>query len=485
MSKEDLAKRMAVSGAGGMLGQLGGNVINAAGKSFANSGIQDAAQTLSKPGAEQIANAATQLNVKPTQGMLTDDYTVRNLENSLGQSPSIPGSWVRGEQQPVRDAITGATEGALSDASGQSDYEAGKALKSGVKGEIEKRLDPIRESYNEIESHTKNVPLNPQGIRRISNNIRNLDEARFSGSDGHKVANQFANWLEEAQNVNDIKLLKTKANGIAMDPNSSYEEKAVASAVIDKLSQAQTNSITRQAVQIAREAPIDRTAGGKFLNASQKGAASDEATAEGEDLGRRLIGDIKNTNKQYRGLMQDAKTFGEGSGLTKANKGPAQMMNDIANAQPEDMAKALFDQNNVDYTKFVKEKFPEQFEAARKQKLEQILKQTGGDSTKLLKLTDKMGPEARELLFGSEKNQSLSNAGILQKSIPAKVGASDTPRGMSFKDMLNPMQNVNDLGRYGLLKGKANLPKAGMLMQKARYPTQGLINKGLIDERQD
>ncbi len=488
MSKEDLGKRMAVSGAAGMLGQGAGNLMNVAGKSFVNSGVQDVAQTLAKPGAQQIANAATQLKVKPTQGMMTNDYMVRNLEDSLGQSPSIPGGAIRAEQQPVRDAIQGAANDAVKDQSMQSDVDAGKALKSGVNGYFEKRYDPISQSYNEIESHTKNIPLNPQGLRRISNNIRGLDEAKFSGSDAHKVANKFANWLEEAENVNDIKILKTKARQIAQDPNSSFEEKSVASSIMGKLDQAQTNSITRQAVQIAREAPVTTTSQGKFLNAGQKEVAGQEATAEGENLGKKLVGDIKNTNAQYKGLMQDAKTFGKGSGLTKANKGMSATLEDINNAKPEEMASALFDQNNSEFTQFVKEKMPEQFELARQQKLAQIVKQTGGDTNKILKLSEKMGPEVREMLFGKDNVQNLGAANTLLKAIPGKVGASDTPRGMAFNSVLSPtglMQNITDAGRYGLLKGKAKLPAAGMLMQKARYPVQGLVNKGLIDERQD
>ena len=349
---------------------------------------------------------------------------------------------------------------------------------------LQKRYDPISQSYDEIETHTKNIPLNPNGLTRIAKNIRGLDEAKFSGSDGHRVANQFANWLEEAENVNDIKILKTKARQIAQDPNSSYEEKSVASSIMDKLEKARTNSITRQAVQIAREAPVDRTDSGQMLNKSQKEVAGQEADAEGQDIGRRLIGDIKSTNKQYRGLMEDAKTFGKGSGLTKANKGMSATLEDINGAKPEEMAQALFDTNNDDFMKFMKEKMPDQFETARQQRLAEIVKKTGNDPVKVLKLTEKMGPEAKQMLFGDRNVENLNDAGTLQRSVPGKVGASDTPRGLDFNNF-GLMQNARDAARYGFLKAKPKLGKAGLMMQQYSRPAAGLIRQGLIDDRKD
>ncbi len=617
MTNESLPKRMAVAGAAGVIGQITGNAVNAAGMSFAKSGIQDVSQSLARPGAEQIAAAAAKLGVKPTQGMMTSDYTVRNLEDSLGQSPSVPGSMIRGEQQPVRDAIKGAAEGSLSDASTQSAYDTGRQLKTGVVKNLEDRYEPISNAYNEIEGHTKNVPIDQKGIARIANNIRNMPEAKFEGSE---IANKFADHLGNVENVNDIKILKTQAGNILRDQNASFTEKQIASKIVDKLDQAQTNTITRQAVSIAREGapggsvlkggalsssedgisfkhPDVKTSGefmhpetlderldmtpeehgleyerpfyvesaevnpekqgqglgsaalhklekeatkqgadGFVLNASPQGVsfngkmtakdesrlndlvnfykkngyeelkhegnnvlmhkplgaasaplktAADAAGVEGENIGKKLVGDIKSTNQQYKGLLQDARAFGKGSGLTKANKGMAATLQDIQSATPEEMSKAMIDPNNADFMKFVKEKMPKEFDLARQNYLAELQQKSGGDPNRILKLTEKLGPEAKEMIFGKANVENLANAGILQKAIPGKVGSSDTSRGMSFKDMLNPMQNVNDLGRYGLLKGKGLLPKASGILQKARYPAQGLVNRGLIDDRQD
>lgn len=475
-------------------------LLKLAGGSLANSGVQDIAQSFNRPGAEAVANAAAQLGVKPTQGMMTSDYLSRNLENSLSQNPSIPGALIRSEQAPIQKAIAGASENALADASGKSPLEGGREMQKGIAGSFEKRLEPIQDKYADIESNTKNIPLDQPkisaGIKRVSNNIRNLDEARFEGSDGHKVANQFADWLEQAKDANDLKLLKTKARQIAQDPNSSFEEKSVAGSIMGKLDQVQQNTIMRQAVQITRgEGPMP---GSKILAPAREAAA----TADGQDLGRGLISDIKSTNKAYRGLMQDVQDFGKGSGLTKAKHGPSAALEDIRSANPQEMGSALFDAGNTDFTKMVKDKFPEQFELARQQRLSEISAKSQNpdgsvDSKKLLKIVGKMKtetPEALEMLFSPEDLKALDAADTLVKATPGKVGSSDTPRGLAFRDFLSPLQNLNDFGRYGLLKAKPSFPAVGNsvirgarptasgLMGLGRWARQGLMDIGLVND---
>lgn len=448
-------------------------------------------RSFNRPGAEDVVSAAERLKVKPTRGMLTDDYVVRNLEDSLSQAPSVPGQLVRNEQKPIQEAISGVSNKAVEGASAQSPYQAGRSIQAGVGEHFEKRYKPIQDAYSEIETHTKNVPLNPKGLDRIAKNIENLPEARFTGSEGESIAKQFSGWLRQAKDANDLKLLRSKALGIMRDPTATFEAKEAARAISKKLEQAQTNSITRQAVSIARESPIDKTAKGKFLNKAEKGVAEGEATAEGEDLGRRLVGDIKSTNKKYRGLIQDVQKFGEGSGLTKGDKGMAAALEDIRSTPPEKLPEAIFDTNNLDYMSFVKKNMPEQFESARQMRLQEIAQKaqspTGAlDPKKLQKLVGKLlndSPEAAEMIFGKQALEELKDAGTLIKSIPGKVGASDTPRGLEFHDVMNPMQNVRDIGRYGLLKNKETLSNPGALVKK------GLMNRpvrrGLIRSLRD
>lgn len=475
-------------GIGGFLGDvLTGSVRNVFAPAKEAKGLAKASGRFGKPTAEQVEAVAAKVGVKPTKGMLTDDYLTRNLEDSLSQSPTIPGGWVRKERTPILNAADDTTKEALEGASADSALQGGRNMKAGVQKHFEDKLKPIEKSYDEIASHTKHIDVNEKGLARIANNIRKIEGAEFQGSDVEKITSQFAGWLQSAKSVDAIKRLRTKALEIARDPNATAGEKRAAGEIAKKLFQAQNNTITRQAVKIAKETPIDRTSGGKFLNKAQAKAAAEEAEAEGLDIGRRLVGDIKRTNKEYRGLMEEGRTFAKGSGLSKA-KSARDLIDDVGKANPQDMAHALFDSGNLEYTFHVRKNMPEVFEMAKRQRLQEIASKVQGDPKKLASLVQKMSPEEKMLLFGDEMAGRLDNVSTLLRALPAKVGASDTPRGQEFRDLgwiEGAYKNLHDLGRYGLLKtGLVGLPEYGGRVIR-QTPRQGLINSDKDRKKND
>lgn len=490
-SRADYYGDLASAGLGGAAGEGGGQIIGKAGEALGGAGVKAVGKMFNRPGSSDVIGAAERMGVKPTEGMLTDDYMVRNLENSLSQSPSIPGSLIRREQQPIREAISSASERAVADATGQSPYEAGGQIKQGVQGHFEGRAAPLREAYGKIEEQTKHVDINQKGIARIADNIRSMPEAKFEGFEGHKIANQFANALESVENVNDIKLLGTKAKQILRDPNASFEAKSVASSIVGKLEQAQKNTLTRQAISVARDAAPDRI-NGKFMNKAQRATADSVAVEKGTRNARDLVSDVKNTNRSYRELMGDLQSFGKGSGLTKGTKGMSAALEDIAQVKNEDLPKAIFDSSNLDFMRSVKTKMPKEFEVARQVRLAEVAKKAQApdgqlDPKKLQRIVDEMmskTPESAEMLFGKENLGKLKDVGTLLKSIPGKIGGSDTPRGLAFQDLFSPQQ-VTDVGRYGVLKAKKLMPKTGLMIQGApKTGAQGLINKGLLNDNE-
>lgn len=506
-TREKFYKDLAMTGGLSIAGEGAGQFIaGPVAKSFAGSGVKDIAQSFNRPGADAVKASAQALNVKPTQGMLTDDYIVRNLENSLSQSPSVPGSMIRSEQRPIMEAIDQVSKEALGDVTGQSEVQAGKNIKAGTKDYFEKRYSPIKDSYQEIEAQTRNVPINEKGLVRIAKNIRNLDEARFTGSDGNQVANQFADWLTEAKNVNDLKILRSKALELSRDVTKSYEVRSTAAAVVGKLEQAQANTITRQAVSKAKSEanitpfrpapdaseafpfakPARQAMDDEALSLRQQAKDLKGAETKGKATGRELVGKIKSTNKDYRSLMEDARKFGKGSGLTKGKHGPQAILDDIESANPQDAASALFDSGNIEFTQWVKREMPEQFNIARQQRLSEVAQKAQDPNgsinpRKLQRLVEKMTPEEMDLLFGGQTVERLKNAGVLVRSLPEKVGASDTPRGLSFQD-LGLRQNALDVGRLGLLKSKKYTPAIGKKIRGAKPYYQGLIQGGLLDD---
>ena len=429
-----------------------GGLMEGAGAEMGGQVLGKAGGLLSKIGApsqkaQAVEEAAKALGVKPTTGMTSDSYMLRNTENSLSQRPTVGGMMMRSEQKPINQALQSGAENLTKDATGLSPVESGNELKKGLISDIGQRQAPISMAYDDVANQTKNMSLEPgegndayaKSIARISKNIRNIPEATvIPGSPANKVANDFADALDGKTNVDQIKQLKSAAGNMLGDRNTDYQTKAVAGAIKDKLDMLTNNTIMRQAIQSAR------------------------TPGEGQQIGSDIVNTLKGAAKEYRGLRDDLTTLSEGSGITNAKDGISSQLKDIDSMPPEKMTDALFKTNDSDFLNFLKEKHPEQFETARQAKLAQIYnRSTGPDGelapAKLMQSIKNYTPEARGLLFGDGANEQIGNMETVRQSIPGKVGASDTPRGESFNALnyLNPMHYVDeagDLAKYGLLK---------------------------------
>ena len=459
------------------IGNVATNPLTYAGLVSKNLGVADAAK------APEVRAAAERLGVTPTEGMLTDDDLVRSQEDSLSQSPSIAGALIRSEQRPIKEAMGSTAEKALADKTSQSPFDAGREMKKSLVDYIESRNEPIKQKYQEIEAQTKNIPVDDSGRARIAKNIGNMDEARFTGSPGERVARQFQGWLGEANTVNDIKALRTKANRIAMDNTADAESRQAASQVQDKLDRFLKNSTKRGAINLARGVQPTYDERGRFIS---KEAQEGQAQTEGQKIGRQLLQDLGKTDKEYASLMQDLAKVGKGSGISKVKpgKGPGSVINDIESKfSNENIGPHLFNEGDYGYLSHLKEKVPATFEIARQQKLNEIFNKSVSldgkvDPNKLAKNVQRLGPEVQQLLFGEEGVQGINDIRTLKQSMPPLTGQSGTPRGLMLREILNPVQNINDAARYGLLKSKKYAPKAGML---STAPS-GLVIRGLLDK---
>ena len=458
-SKKDMLVDPLISGAYGAAGEGAGQgvaqgISRLVGKDAASVAAKEASDALNqnakgiaKPTAEEVAAAAARMGVKPTAGMLSDNYVPRALENSLSQSPSIPGYLIRNEQAPVHKGISDTVNGLLNDATSLSHAEGGRQMRNEVIAKMNEDYAPIQMAYDEAKQSTQHIPLNPQSQTRIANSIRNLESAQIlPNSSEAKLANNFADATENVKNVDQIKMLRSKAMEIMRDPNASAGEKTVAADVRDRLDRFHNNSIMRGAIAVARD------------------------PEQGQEIGSQLVADVKGAGKAYKQYMQDMGTFNRGSGLAKTTDKTAQTLNKISNTPPEDMGDALFQTGDSEFLNFLKDKQPRAYALAKQQKLADIAAKSTApngevSAPKFLQSIKSLGPEAREHLFGDGANDKLKDLQTVMQSIPGKVGGSDTPRGMEFHGLLNPLQQIRDVGRYGLLKNGE--PMAGSLGSNA------------------
>ncbi len=499
----------------GAVGEMTGGILGKAGEAFANSGVNDISQLGNRPGAEQVKAAAAKLGVKPTQGMLTDDYTVRNLENSLSQSPSFPGAAVRAEQAPVYNAMQNAAQGATKEANNIGSVDAGREMKRGIFDYVNTRSAPIKQGYSDIAQETKGMPIavDDRGRQTVARNMLGIEGAKFTGSDTKAMVEKFSQNLSEATDLNDIKTLKTMAIKASKSNTLSPEAQNAVSQIYQKLDRFQANATTRTLINKARaEAPqIDVTSpefapeGNEafpYAKPAREAKEAEQASLEqgakdiqtnkdlvtqagetGKSNAKDLIGKSRSLGGQYAGMMGDLEKFGAGTGFSKPKigKGPGGFLEDIKNVTPEEMSR-VFDTGNEELMDHMEKTMPEVYETAKQQRLNDIVAKSSGPDGRLVpgrlaKTIDQMSPQMKSRLFGEEGASNMADVSTLQKSIPSKVGASDTPRGFDFKEMLNPMQNVRDAGRYGLLKGKKYAPNAGGLLKPGGQMATGLLRE--------
>lgn len=457
-SRPEYYGNLAKGGVEGASQEMGGQALSGLLGKIIGEGVGRSAKSA------KVEEAADRLGLKPTRGMVSNSYVERNLENSLSQQPSIPGAFVRREQEPVKQGLDKGVRGLLEQGTDQSPFEFGRDVKGQLIQDLDTRRAPISQVYDDVKRSTPFIDVADKSKARIGKNILdNADKTTLPNTPERSLADTFVRQIEGSKNVEQLKQIQSIAKGIAEDNNSTYGQKQVASSVLEKIDRLQNNSIMRSAIQSAR------------------------SEGEGAGVGKQLISDIKDANKQYREMMKDTNVLGEGSGLFKPErgKGVGSITNEINNRPNEEVGKAIFDTNNNEYLNFLKDKHPEVYEQAKNQYVGQIANKSKGQTgevevKKFLTNIKNMGPEAREHLFGEGANQKIEDIQTVIHSIPTKVGASDTPRGISFKDTLNPLQNVKDAGNYLLLKAFPmlrgdSLPEgAGQILSRAGG--KGLLN---------
>jgi hypothetical protein len=453
-SREQFYKAQAIGPIEGAAQEMGGQVIGKAisglgsvikslGQKGAHVGpYQPLDELAAKESAGQISQSAQRLGIKPTQGMLSQSPVVQGLESSLEQSPSFAGSLVRSETKPVRSAIKQGIEGLTKDGSSLSAFEVGESAKSGMLAKINERSKPIAQIFEEVKSHTRNIPLSDKSLKTVANNIKKIDEVRLlPSSSWSSKANQYADALGNVKSVDEIKTIRTlvgKDFGAAEGP-----EKQVLGQIYDKLSRLENNSIVRGAIDTVKG--FERK--GEF---SQVAAAS-----EGEEIGRKLVKDSMEARKLWKGLIQDLNDFSDATGLRK--EGISSVSGAIEGVQSEKVVGKFFNTGNLNALRSMQKQFPDQFESLRQSKLGEIFKnsQTGKgeiNPTAFFRNIKSIGPEATELLFGPGSSQKIADIKTVVGSLPDKMGPSGTPQGLDFQSLLSPVLQSRDAARYLFLK---------------------------------
>lgn len=438
-------------------GQIGGGAVVGGGLYGLGKGLMKvggmAKDALSRKSSNfsDVIKSGQELGVKVTPGTLSpQDSTIRGLESSIEQSPSIGGALFRREVRPGRETVSDVFEKVGRLGEGVEAYDTGRKIKGDLVTEFAERLAPVKKSFQNIRESTGFIDVSPKTLNAVSNNIRNIPEVRIGQGQGYaNKAIQFAENLKNVQNADELKMLRTSI-GKEIELASrqgDFNSASVLGDVLDRVSRLETNSIKRAAISQARKG------------------------AEGREIAKGLLSDLKSTRKDYSTLMKDAQKFADNAGLGKV-KTPEAFLRALDETPNESIAKKLFDSNDFDSIKYLKEHKPNIWNDVKALKMQQIVDASMTQNReqvsplKMIRNLDKYGDNVLKELLGDEKMfKSYQSARRLALADPGKyaTGKSLTPEALDLMKILNPFFQLTELGRYGAYKA---LPRAGGVLTK-------------------
>lgn len=407
-------KEMAVESAGGAIAKGAGRLSELVSK-YSKEPIENLLARFSAPekaGAGALKAAAARLGTAPTRGMLTDERFVQKIESGLSQTPSVAGQIKSDEYKKITEALQkGAKESLAEGISPKTALQFGSEAKALTEAQISKRLEPAIDIYKKIENEVLNVDVAPVSINRISKNITNLPFAKISGSPESAYAANIADNLTKVKTLDELRNLRSYAGKAFNAKDMSPSMKQTAAEVYGRLSRLEQNSITRAALEAAQNPNF------------------------GNSVAKEMIGEIKEANKIYSGVSKDLSELASNSGMGKVNN-YQDFIRKMADMPDERFVDSVFRLDNVKHLKAFQSQFPESFEVMRKAKMADIYNSslTKGEISipKLINNAKRIGPEARELLFGKDSDNKLRDIETVYNSFYPKVGPSGTPEGREF-----------------------------------------------------
>jgi len=462
MAEDDLARREAW-----LLSQIPSDEMAKVERQLGTSGAQRA---------ERVGEAGRKLGIKPTEGMLSADFQKRNLEDSLANTPTGIGRLVGQQGRQVRQQLSTQTANLLKDRleSTAANYDAGNAVKQQIKEVLAQAYAPIKESYAQISSELKNVPMSEDGIKFAQNYWRRRlkNSPTFAGdSDMARIAQRYVSQLSNIRSVENLRLLGSQLKeevAALKDQGQFVGELADLPAAIDRLAE-------RELVKAA--------------------IANTGRTAEGRQLAASLLAQKRQTDSQYSQLVDLFENLRKNAGL-KSKDTFGTLDAALDEIPPEDLIRGLFDVKNINAIKFFQQRFPDAFETMRRHKLNEIFqkskKSVAGedlefvDPKAFLKQVDSIPERLRVVLFGEKNASKIDPLATLVRSIPGPLNPSGTSYGNDYiENFWNPAANVRDLGRWMMLKDKwpispSNLPKT---IDRTSPITAGAIGAGMAQSR--
>lgn len=429
-SAAGIARDAAVGGAlsGGIGGavKLGGDKVAQAIRGQAPA-VQKVAQETAdyirpktRANAAELQAAAKSIGIELTPGMLDDAGFVERLESTLAKNPSIFGRKIAEKQSQVYQGLQRGAEELTSEATALTPFQTGEKFKAGVTAKVGERLDPIAAVFEDVAESTKNIPIKQRSIDAVRRNIEASELYSLTGGEGKP--GKYVDMLGRLKNANQVKTMMTLLNNDISDATGA--EKAVLLSIKDKLQGLERSSVMRSAIEQAR------------------------TKGEGSQIGRELVGDLRDARAGYRSLAQDLGGMAKESRMKYS--GPSSFVDELEAIPSERIQDRFFNPENTRQLQDLASKFPEEFELLKQGRLKEIAEAsqdfaTGETSAaKFLKEARKLNPEAQGLLFNDP--QKIKQLESINQVMPRNFNPSGTASSGNWQDII--ASNVKDVPNY-------------------------------------
>lgn len=423
-----------------------------------------------KENTPDILKAGEELGAPVTEGMVTNDPWIKKAEDALvNGAPTYSG--IR-KARLYEDGYAAVNKN-LTDIVGEPDSDGGLskaqlggALEQSLTSKISESEKPISDLYNEVRSYTKDVPVSPRSLPRITQNIMDLDAVRLDpdGAAG-SLAKRMAKNIENINSVDDIKGLRKILND-SVGPVASPSEKYVISQISDRLKELEKNTVSRYAEGItsAHEERLANIPAGQQLEENAIWGPKIEAL-------KSLTSNMKEADRLYAPFIgkvkQLAKMFGK-KNISGAQGAINFLTEEIS---PEQIAQRAFQKGNSETAEFFAKNFPEEWEMVKQYQKSALRDGAISDRSgqlnprAFIKNVDKLEPEIKKLLFNTDELKKIDAARTYLRAIPEKFNPSGTSGMSAFREFFNEpagaaMSNIRDFGIDAYIKAMGRIPPA-------------------------
>jgi hypothetical protein len=385
-----------------------------------------------KENAKQVMEIAQRNGWPLPSGITSGSKEVQQAVDSLlNGPPTLSSIAMRKEYAEAAGAATNSVESAIRTGSDMSESQMGKAVQQSLTSKLESEYEPIKQLYSDLEGVSQRIPVGDKSTKSISRNILKLvDEHRLiRGTPEYNFVQTMAEGLDQVTDLDGLKNFRT-ALGRASGPDTKF----VAGLIREKLDNLEENSIRRFAETM--KTPVAKE---KILSTLDQ------------------VGEAKAAYKEFRGKLS---TLGKALGKSRF-AGPQDFTDFVESMNPQKLARAVFNENNVQFAQFFAKEFPEEMQQVAQYQRSEIARSAMSsgvfDPKKALKQALSLEPEMQRLVFSPEEISRLNDAQTYLQSFPKSFNPSGTAHEGAFRSFFeHPAQaalaNIRDFAMQGFIK---------------------------------